>query len=164
MSESLQRTGKDFETFYEKYYKQVYRMAYTYMKNSADAEDVTEDVFVRVLVGSFDFEDEEHERRWLFTVTVNLCKDRLKHWWKKRVSSVDDCPEQASEDEISTDETLTAVMALPTKYKDVIYLHYYMDYKTDEIAEMLKRPPSTVRNQLREGRERLKIRLGGVIS
>lgn len=164
MSESLQRTGKDFETFYEKYYKQVYRMAYTYMKNSADAEDVTEDVFVKVLVGNFEFEDEEHERRWLFTVTVNLCKDRLKHWWKKRVSSVDDCPEQVSEDEIPTDETLTAVMALPTKYKDVIYLHYYMDYKTDEIAKMLKRPPSTVRNQLREGRERLKIRLGGVIS
>lgn len=53
-------------------------------------------------------------------------------------------------------------MSLPTKYKDVIYLHYYMDYKTDEIAEMLHKPPSTVRNHLSEARSLLKKQLGGM--
>ena len=60
------------------------------------------------------------------------------------------------------DETLDAVLKLPPKYKDVIYLHYYMGYKTDRIAEMLEKPPSTVRNHLREARELLRKLLGGI--
>lgn len=59
------------------------------------------------------------------------------------------------------DETLEAVLKLPAKYKDVIYLHYYLDYKADEIAAMLKKPPSTVRNHLREARELLRRQIGG---
>lgn len=161
MSESLQRTGKDFETFYEKYYRQVYRLAFTYVKNAADAEDVTEDVFVKILLGNYEFVNSDHELRFLCTVTVNLCKDRLKHWWRRRVSSIDDCPEPSDSDEIPIDCVLEAILRLPPKYKDVIYLHYYMNYKTDEIAEMLNRRPSTVRNQLRDGRRRLRASLGG---
>lgn len=69
-----------------------------------------------------------------------------------------DIPDSGS---FETDETLGEVMKLPPKYKDVIILHYYMGYKTDEIAKMLKKPPSTVRNHLREAREALKVKLGG---
>lgn len=58
-------------------------------------------------------------------------------------------------------EVVAAVMALPVKYKEVVWLHYYEGYQTDEIAAMLKRPASTVRNQLRDARAKLKLSLGG---
>lgn len=161
MPEAFRDAGADFAAFYERHFRAIYRICLTYMKNTADAEDCTEDVFVKVLGGDFRFHDEGHERAWLTVTAMNLCKDRLKHWWR-RVGSIDDADE-ATDDGIRTDETLRAVMALPVKYKDVVYLHYYMDYKTDEIAAMLKKPPSTIRNHLREARELLKKQLGGSI-
>ena len=96
------------------------------------------------------------------TITaINLCKDRLKHWWHRQVTSIEEEPEIPVENAIPIDETLEAVRKLPVKYKDVIYLHYYMDYKTDDIAAMLKKPPSAIRNHLREARELLRRQIGG---
>ena len=92
---------------------------------------------------------------------MTLCKDRLKHWWRRQVTPIDDAPELSDDGAVLYDETLDIVMKLPEKYKDVIYLHYYMDYKTDEIAAMLKKPPSTVRNHLKEARELLRRQIGG---
>lgn len=150
-----------FEAIYERNYKLVYRLCFTYMKNQAEAEDCTEDVFVKVLTGDFSFNDENHEKKWLTVTAINLCKDRLKHWWHRQVTSIDEEPEIPVENAMPIDETLEAVRKLPVKYKDVIYLHYYMDYKTDDIAAMLKKPPSTIRNHLREARELLRRQIGG---
>lgn len=160
MPETAQRTEDGFAAFYERNYKLVYRLCFTYMKNQAEAEDCTEDVFVKVLTGGFSFNDEAHEKKWLTVTAINLCKDRLKHWWHSKVTPIDEAAEIADENAAPTDETLEVVRKLPTKYKDVIYLHYYMDYKTDEIAAMLKKPPSTVRNHLREARELLRRQIG----
>ena len=151
-----------FAEFYERHYKMVYRICFTYMKNKPEAEDCTEDVFVKVLSGNFIFHDETHEKKWLTVTAINLCKDRLKHWFRRMVSPIEDAEEKAGEEIPEPDETLDAVMSLPPKYKDVIYLHYYMDYKTDEIAEMLHKPPSTVRSHLSEARSLLKKQLGGM--
>ncbi len=161
MSEPFAWTREAFEAFYERNYRLVYRVCYTYMKNPEDAEDCTEDVFVKVYTGTTQFRDGSHEKAWLTVTSMNLCKDRLKHWWRRSVDALDECPEPADSGEIAMDETLEAVMRLPEKYKDVIYLFYYMEYKTDEIAKMLKKPPSTVRNHLREARELLRRQLGG---
>jgi RNA polymerase sigma factor (sigma-70 family) len=150
-----------FAAFYERNYKLVYRLCFTYMKNQAEAEDCTEDVFVKVLTGGFTFHDEAHEKKWLTVTTVNPCKDRLKHWWRRQVTPIDEASEIPDENAAPIDETLEVVKQLPTKYKDVIYLHYYMEYKTDEIAAMLKKPPSTIRNHLREARELLRRQIGG---
>lgn len=155
-----QNSQKWFESFYSRNYKLVYRICFTYMKNSADTEDCTEDVFVKVFTSDFTFTDEDHEKKWLTLTAINLCKDKLKHWWRKK-ADIDKCLEIKDENAPQTDETLEIVMQLPTKYKDVVYLHYYMDYKTDEIATMLGKPPSTVRNHLSEARALLKRRLGG---
>ena len=151
-----------FESFYERNYMQVYRICFTYMKNAADAEDCTADVFVKVLDGGYTFNDELHEKKWLTVTAINLCKDRLKSSWRQRVTTYDELPDIPDESDSPIDETLEIVKGLPEKYKDVIYLHYYMDYKTEEIAKMLKKPSSTIRNYLREGRELLKERIGGV--
>lgn len=161
MPENSFHTDEWFEAFYERNYKQVYRLCFTYMKNPAEAEDCTEDVFVKVLTGNYDFNDETNEKKWLTVTAINLCKDRLKHWWRKQTTPIDEMPDIPNEDTSAIDETLEVVRKLPAKYKDVIYLHYYMDYKTDEIAIMLKKPPSTIRNHLREARELLRRQIGG---
>lgn len=142
-SESLLRTDEGFEAFYTRHYKLVYRTCFSYMKNTADAEDCTEDVFVKVLTGQYSFEDENHEKAWLTVTAMNMCKDKLRHWTHRQVVSLDDCAELVGDGAPHIDETLDAVLKLPPKYKDVIYLHYYMGYKTDRIAEMLEKPPST---------------------
>ena len=151
----------DFEAFYLRHFKAIYRVCYAFLKNAQDAEDCTEDVFVRVMTCDVAFENERHERSWLTTTAMNLCKDRLKHWWRKKVVSIAEGAEQAAPDPEETNEVAEAVMALPVKYKEVVWLHYYEGYQTDEIAAMLNRPPSTVRNQLRDARAKLKLQLGG---
>ncbi len=150
-----------FEQFYERHYLMVYRLCYTYMKNRYDAEDCTEDVFVKVLSGGFSFNDETHEQKWLAVTAINLCKDRLRHWFRRIVAPIDEAETLAGAPVPEPDETLDAVLKLPAKYKDVIYLHYYLGYETDTIAEMLGKPPSTVRNHLSEARALLKKKLGG---
>ncbi len=90
-SESLLRTGEGFEAFYTRHYKLVYRTCYSYMRNTADAEDCTEDVFVKVLTGQYSFEDENHEKAWLTATAMNLCKDRLRHRTHRQIVSLDDC-------------------------------------------------------------------------
>ncbi|MBD5117444.1 MAG: RNA polymerase sigma factor [Ruminococcaceae bacterium] len=161
MSEPFVWSNEDFEAFYLKHFKFVYRVCFIYMKNSFDAEDCAEDVFAKVLSGKYSFNSEEHERKWLSVTAMNLCKDKLKSWWHKRTAALDQCEEMSAEGGFETDETLKEVMKLPPKYKDVIYLYYYMGYKTDEIAKILHKPSSTVRNHMREAREALKIKLGG---
>ncbi len=148
-------TTENFDGFYRRNFDLVYRTCYTYMKNKADAEDVCSDVFVKALSGHFSFNDEAHEKKWLVAVSINLCKDRLKAWWKKKTTAIDDDVFEMGKND-SRDETLELILALPTKYKDVVILHYYMGYKTDEIASILKKPSSTVRNNLKEAREILK--------
>lgn len=133
----------------------------TYMKSAADAEDCTEDVFVKVLNGDFEFTDEVHERKWLTVTAINLCKDRLKSRKRRAVVPIDDEPEQAAPEKEDYSDVTEAVKKLPVKLKDVIWLFYYDGYQTDEIAKILGRPPSTVRNQLRDARKLLKNILGG---
>ena len=163
MAKTALRTDADFEAFYDIHWKYVYRLCFTYMKIEADAEDCTEDVFVKVLTGDFAFEDETHERKWLTVTAINLCKDRLKSYARKNVSSIDDdmMPEIAAPEPDDHSDILEAVMNLPPKLKDVIWLYYYEGYSTDEIAATLGRPPSTVRNQMRDARNLLRNVLGG---
>ena len=150
----------DFEAFYLRHFKAIYRVCYAFMKNAQDAEDCTEDTFVRAMTCDAAFENERHERSWLTTTAMNICKDRLKHWWRQKVTPIDEETECAAEPDEKR-EVVDAVMALPVKYKEVVWLHYYEGYRTDEIAAMLHRPPSTVRNQLRDARAKLKLPLGG---
>ncbi len=158
MAKTALRTDADFEAFYDRHWKNVYRLCFTYMKIEADAEDCTEDVFVKVLTGDFTFEDETHERKWLTVTAINLCKDRLKSYARKNVGSIDDdmMPEIAAPEPEYHSDILEAVMNLPPKLKDVIWLYYYEGYSTDEIAATLGRPPSTVRNQMRDARNLLR--------
>ena len=151
----------DFEAFYFRHFKATYRVCYAFMKNAPDAEDCTEDAFVKAMTCGVSFENERHERAWLTTTAMNICKDKLKHWWRQKVTGMDEDTEQIAAEPGEKSKVMEAVMALPVKYKEVVWLHYYEGYQTDEIAAMLDQPPSTVRNQLRDARAKLKLTLGG---
>lgn len=91
---------------------------------------------------------------------MNLCKDRLKSWKHKSVAPLDDEPEPAVPEPKDHSDVLEAVQSLPVKYKDVIWLYYYEGYQTEEIAQILGSPPSTIRNRMRDARKLLKDKLG----
>ena len=155
MKKSLLRTDKDISEIYERHVDMIYLVCSAYMKNPADTEDMTQDTFISLMKWNGEFQSAEHEKAWLLRTAINLCKNSLLHWWRKRadIAAHENLP---SENQFVIDETLQAIMDLPNRYKSVILLHYYEGYKTDEIAEILKKPSSTIRNHLREARKILK--------
>ena len=86
----------DFEAFYLRHFKAIYRVCYAFMKNAQDAEDCTEDPFVKAMTSDVSFENERHERSWLTTTAMNICKDKLKHWWRQKVDPIDEDTEQTA--------------------------------------------------------------------
>ena len=153
----------DIEQIFRRHAQTVYRVCYSFLGSAADAEDATQATFMKLIDHPRSFESEQHEKAWLIVCASNLCRDILKSAGRTRVTAM---PERDLADASSVgpiDETLDAVLRLPEKYKDVVYLHYYEGYKTDEIARMLQERPSTVRNRLRDARRLLKRALGGEV-
>ena len=153
-------SADEFETAYDTYSGAVYRLAMVYLGRHADAEDVTQEVFVRLLSRAPAFSDGEHEKRWLLRVTANLCRDQLRGFWRRRVTGLEDTLPAAPPQER---EALAAVMALPERYKLPIHLHYYEGYSVAEVGEILKLGQSAVKMRLKRGREMLKLELEGSI-
>jgi len=136
---------------FHRYRDDVYRLAVNYTHNPQEAEDVCQTVFLKLL------EQGEltpgREKAWLMQVTANQCRSLLRSaWWKRTVGLDETIPAPAA----AVDETVQAVMKLPPKYRVVVYLRYYEEYTTLEIAKLLKIPASTVTTRLARGRERLK--------
>jgi len=147
-----------FETLYERYGAMVYRLAMVYLGRRADAEDVTQEAFLRLLCRAPVFADAEHEKRWLLRVTVNLCRDQLRGFWRKRAVELEEDLLLPDRESFGVAE---AVVALPEKYKAAIHLHYYEGYSVEETAQILRLGPSAVKMRLKRGREMLKLRLEG---
>ena len=123
--------SKDLET----YGNTLYRLAYSYMKNMHDAEDIVQEVFIQLLKNIDIFENNDHKKSWLICVTRNICKNY---------------------DEYKDTTVLDAVMKLPVKYREIIFLYYYEGYKTAEISEITNQKESTVRSLLHRARNILK--------
>ncbi len=150
---------QNIEEIYRRQFDMVYRIGFTYLKNPSDTEDAAADVFVKMMQKNIAFQNAEHEKAWLIRTTINTCKDRLKHWWRSR-ANINDYENLQGDDPFRIDETLKAVMELPARYKDVIYLYYYEGYTSEEVAGILKKPHSTIRSHLSEARCLLKGVLG----
>lgn len=146
---------QNIEEIYRRQFDMVYRISFSYLKNPSDTEDAAADVFAKLMKKGITFQNAEHEKAWLIRTTINTCKDYLKHWWRSRVN-IDDYENLQSDDPFHIDETLKAVMQLPTRYKDVIFLYYYEGYTLAEISGILRKPHSTIRSHLREARNLLK--------
>ena len=136
----------------------MFRTALAILGGKADAEDVVQDVFIKLFEKQPHFESPEHETAWLIRATVNLCKNFLRsHWWKKTVPLLDTYPAQTDEQQ----SIIETVLSLSPKYRIVIHLFYYEGYSTKEIAEITEQKESTVREQLTRARRLLKNYLDG---
>ncbi len=149
----------DIEAIYTRHFRTVYRVCYAYMKNPADTEDAVQETFFRMIRRQPHFENPEHEKAWLIRTASNICKNELKHW-RRTQADLDSHTDLPAPENESSGDLMEAIKALPERYKTVIYLYYYEGYQTAEIAKMLKKPHSTIRNHLREARLLLKERLG----
>lgn len=143
------------------YANTLYRIACTYCRHHADAEDIVQTAFMKLYQTDTTFQDEEHMKKWLIRVTANEAKNLCTSFWKKNVvpleTSMTDQPYDFPFPESS--DLYDAVMKLPDKYKIVIHLYYYEDYSVKEIAEILQLKETTVQTQLMRARKKLKTRL-----
>lgn len=156
----MKMSAHEFNVVYERYKNLLYRIAYTYLKNSYDVEDLLQEVFMKRLYNAPSFETEEHEKRWMIRVTVNLAKNCAKSFWNQNRRALDELsevPESWQWDEMDK-SVYSEVMALPDKQRIVIYLHYYEEYTCKEIANILNCKESAVKMRLKKGRDLLRLK------
>ncbi len=136
----------------DRYGDMIRRICMVHLKNYADTEDIFQTVFLKYVLSSVVFESEEHEKAWLIRVTVNACRDLLKSFFRSRTVPLQEA--LAVEQDIPDDdrEILEAVLTLPPKYKDVVYLYYYEEYSAKEISRILKKNVNTVYTLLSRAR------------
>ncbi len=149
---------QEMERIYDKYHESVYRLAFTYCKNRADAEDLTSEVFLKRFAYKKEFENEKHETAWMMRVTGNLAKDLLRSFRYRFSVPLEEAELVYHSPEES--EVFHAVMALPAKYRSVIHLYYYEGYSVSEIAEIIGKSATAVQTQLYRARNLLKKTLG----
>lgn len=149
-----------FSELVQKYSDMVLRLAFTYLHNMADAQDVCQDVYMKLFKQAQPFQDTEHEKAWIVRVTINACKDVMRSPWKRRFASGLDEAARFIKDEASQ-EVVSFVLELPKKYRIVIHLYYFENYRTSEIAGLLGKKENTIRTQLKRARELLKTKLTG---
>ena len=156
----MERT--EFTNAVEVHQDMVYRIALHFFCSPSDAEAAVQEVFLRLYTCETDFASPDHLRRWLIRVTVNHCKDVLKSPWRKRRIQLEALPDRPVFDTSQQGELYETVMELPEKYRIVLYLFYYEELSTKEIAQLLGVRQTAVTTRLARGRERLKERLKGV--
>ena len=148
-----------FEELYRRYANDVLRVSYFYLGDRQKAEDVTQDVFVRLLTHAPELLPGK-EKAWLLKVALNRCRDLWRAAWVKRVVLGSPAMELAPApgeltDRLEKQEMLAAIRKLPAEFRKVILLHYYQGYGISEMAEMLQVPEGTVSSRLSRGRKKL---------
>lgn len=142
----------------EKYSDVVYRLAFSRTKNTFDAEDILQEVFIKYINSNIEFCNENHIKAWLLKVTINCSKNLLGSAWFRRTTSFEDNISIMIEE---NSEVYKYVLDLPKKYRTVIHLYYYEDMAIAEISKILSLKESTIRSQLYRAREMLKNNLEG---
>lgn len=150
---------RQFEALYEKYANDVLRVSYFYLGDRQKAEDVTQDVFVRLLTHTPELIP-GREKAWLLKVALNRCRDLWRAAWVKRVvlgsPAMELTPAPGNlDDRLEKQELMQAIHRLPTDFREVILLHYYQGYGIAEIAAMLGVPEGTISSRLSRGRKKL---------
>lgn len=141
----------------------VLRLAFSYLKNMSEAEDVYQEVFIKLLEDNYAFDCQEHEKAWLIRVTINLCKNRLRSFWRNKVDTLEDNVLSKYEDITGRMDVFNAVMSLKLKHRTVIHLYYYEGCTTSEISMLTGWSESAVRTSLHRARKILSDSLEGVV-
>ena len=142
------------EQLYRLHFRMVWNICLSFLKNPSDTEDATQETFLRLVREDVVFRSEVHERAWLIHTAKNICRDELRR--HRRGELPLETVRKTASDSPYIDETLAAVRSLPEKNRIAIYLYYYEGLSVEQISKLLRRKESTVRSDLRRGRERLK--------
>lgn len=148
--------GKKFTELVKAYRAEMYKIAFCQTKSHADAEDVTQEAFLRLLRTENEFASDEECKAWLIRVTINCSKDLLKSHWYRFSQALAEPQLLPQNEKNENDELLGTVMKLGRKYRTVLFLFYYSGCSVNEIAETLGIQPSTVTTRLSRGRKMLK--------
>lgn len=144
----------NIEDIVEKYSDMILRIAYQNLKNKTGAEDILQEVFVKLISVKNRPLEEEHLKAWLIRVTVNLCKNYWKAAWIRKTVPLEENWLQISENNITLWEEL---WSLPAKYRNTLYLYYYEGYTVPEISVILQIPLNTAYTHLQRAKEKLKV-------
>lgn len=151
---SRERINYRAERMLNEYGNAVLRLAYSYLHNTADAEEVLQDTLVQFLRTAPVLNTKEHEKAWLLHVASNLSKNRIKY---NAIRQTDELMEElVAENRDDLSFVWEAVKALPDKYREVVHLFYHEGYQTAQISQILGMKEATVRSNLSRGREKLK--------
>ena len=145
----------------ERYADTVKRLCMVHLKNEADTEDIFQTVFLKYALSSVSFESEEHKKAWLIKVTLNACKDLLRSFFRGCTVSIEQAEALLPPITQQNKDVLEAVLSLPQRYRDVVYLHYYEGYTAPEIGRITGKNTNTIYTLLNRSKQMLRQALGG---
>lgn len=148
----------EMQEIIEKYADMVYRIALTRTGIVENAEDIFQEVFLKLKEKKPNFKSEEHRKAWLIRVTINLTKNLNTSAWNNRIVTLNENIDFETKEE---SDVFSVVCNLPQNYRTVIYLFYYEGYKVNEIANILKKQEGTIKTWLFRARQALKQELEG---
>ncbi len=159
----------------EMYGDEIKRLIFAYVKNSADTDDVTQEVFVTIYQKLNTFQGNSTLKSWIYSIAINKCKDYLRSWHvrnkrlrEKLITSShtmekeEKTPEEQALQQDHSSELFHTVMELPIKYREIIILFYFKELSTGEISQILNMNEATIRTRLKRGREKLKESLSSL--
>lgn len=147
------QTEKQYNKIVENYSDMIFRIAYQYLYNKYDAEDIVQEVFVKLLSRKVIFKDEEHVKSWLIRVTINQCLDYKKSLVKRSTVPIENMEISFEHKE---EGILEELQLLKEDERNILYLYYYEGYKIKEIAKILKQKQNTINSKLTRARKKLK--------
>ena len=120
----------------------ILRLSFTYLKSTHDAQDICQNVLMKLIERQEAFQDLEHEKAWVVRTTANACKDALRNAYRRTSTPLEAADACHAPEEPEGSAVLDAVMELDEKYREAIYLHYYEGYSIAEIAAITNRTAS----------------------
>ena len=156
----------DLEYLMRTYGNDVLRMAYSYVKDYDTAEDIFQEVFIKVNANLKEFRGDSSVKTWLLRITVNACKDYLKSAYTRRVTMFAEDEEAQIPTEDTTEEIerrqdgeqiRKALLLLPEKYREVLVCLYFEDRSVAETAKVLGLSEGTVKSRLSRARDKFRV-------
>ncbi len=156
------KDASDAAAFVQRYSGMILRLCFTYSLGRADAQDICQNVFLKLLQSDRSFDSEGETRAFIIRMTVNECKNVLKSGWRRRSVPLDELIEREVPFLPSEDTgVLAAIQRLPVRYREAVYLYYYEGYNAEEIAAMVGTKSAAVRQRLARAREKPRKELEG---
>lgn len=151
-----------FTEIYEQYYKDVYRLIYSYLLNKQDTEDILQKTFTKLYKNCSKFKKNDvNVKKWLFRVAINEVNDYFKLFWNKKKSYYEKL-DNVRNNKNDNEEITLLVETLDKDYRIPIYLYYYEGYSISEIAQIMKKTETCIKTRLKRGKEKLKKEMEGI--